>query len=59
MANPLEKEQETLNLCCREQLQLSEFLEHFSHVCGRAKRPRMAPEKNPLLSCKTLKEVSK
>lgn len=55
----MEKEQETLNLCCREQLQLSEFLEHFSHVCGRAKRPRMAPEKNPLLSCKTLKEVSK
>ena len=49
VANPPEKEQEIINLCCNEQLQLSEFLERFNHVCGRPKRPRMAPDKNPWL----------
>eukprot|EP00435_Cladocopium_sp_Y103_P062257 s637_g23.t2 len=47
---PNDKSMEVINLCCDEQLQLSEFLERlFLAAGGDRKRPRLAPDKNPKL----------
>lgn len=58
-----------VNLCCEEQLQLSEFLEQlFAASGGNRKRPRLAPDRNPKvylpsvdrlwpLSCERAREV--
>lgn len=47
---PQGKAVDIINLCCDEQLQLSEFLERlFLAAGGNRKRPRLSPDKNPKL----------